>query len=325
MKKLFLIVFILTGFTCYSQDYKIDVTINGIEEGTIIYLCDLSTNQYVTIDSAAINGGKILFTGKMNYPIMNLGIRTKDFKNRVTFWVEDKPMTIVAEVGKFKQASIEGSETQKDKEADIATNKSSKQDAYLYAINNPNKFYSVNYLAIYCSKLGKDSTEAAFKNFSNLLKESVYGKRIATFLNVSKDIKLNGDFAEISLPDPNGLTQNLSSLKGKVVLISYWGSWCGPCREKNPKLIELYNTFKEKGFEIYAIGVENIKENWIKAIKEDKLTCINVSDLLGESSPAVLTYNVSHYPASYLINKEGKIVAIDISIENLKNYLQQNL
>lgn len=122
-----------------------------------------------------------------------------------------------------------------------------------------------------------------------------------------------GDMApDINLPTPDGGTLALSSLKGKLVLIDFWASWCRPCRDENPNVVRVYNRFKDKGFEIYGVSLDRSKEPWLEAIKADKLTWKHVSDLKFWQSEGAATYGVQSIPATVLVDKDGRIVAKDL-------------
>lgn len=123
---------------------------------------------------------------------------------------------------------------------------------------------------------------------------------------------VGGEAPEIDLPDPSGKNIKLSSLRGKYVLIDFWASWCRPCRMENPNLVNAYAKYKSKGLEIYAVSLDKDKAAWEQAIVQDNLIWIHVSDLQFWNSVAAKTYNVSSIPKSFLLDKEGKIIATDL-------------
>lgn len=129
---------------------------------------------------------------------------------------------------------------------------------------------------------------------------------------------------DIALPDINGQVRSLSSLKGKVVLLDFWASWCRPCRIENPNVVKLYDTYKNKGFEIFSVSLDNNKNAWENAIKADNLTWKNhVSDLKGWSSEGGQLYGVSSIPYTVLIDRDGKIIAFNLRGEALKQKLAE--
>lgn len=122
---------------------------------------------------------------------------------------------------------------------------------------------------------------------------------------------------EISLPDTNMNTITLSSLRGKIVLIDFWASWCGPCRKESPNMVKLYETYKDKGFEIYGVSMDQTKNNWISAIISDNLSWVHVSDLKRWQCQAGIDYGIRSIPSTVLIDREGKIIAKDLRGEAL--------
>jgi thiol-disulfide isomerase/thioredoxin len=131
---------------------------------------------------------------------------------------------------------------------------------------------------------------------------------------------------EIELADRSGNPLKLSSLKGKVVLLDFWASWCGPCRHENPTVVKAYDKYKEKGFTVFSVSLDNSKDKWLAAIAKDGLTWENhVSDLKGWQSAGAALYKVSGIPATFLLDKEGKIVAKNLRGPALEEKLKELL
>jgi len=131
---------------------------------------------------------------------------------------------------------------------------------------------------------------------------------------------------EISLPSTEGKEIALSSLRGKYVLIDFWAAWCGPCRKESPNMVALYNQYHDKGFEIYSVSLDQKKESWLKAIKDDGLgKWTHVSDLKYWNSVAAQDYGVQAIPFTILIDKEGKIIAKNLRGNDLKKKISDLL
>jgi peroxiredoxin len=131
-------------------------------------------------------------------------------------------------------------------------------------------------------------------------------------------VKVDAMAPEISLPNVHDSIVNLSSFKGKVVLIDFWASWCGPCRASNPSVVKLYNKLKDKGFEVFGVSIDSKKDAWVKAIRQDKIKYTQVNDNGGWYSKVAELYGVNMIPTSFLLDKTGKIIAIDATGKELQ-------
>jgi peroxiredoxin len=154
------------------------------------------------------------------------------------------------------------------------------------------------------------------KGFADrLMAEMPDNKYAAPFIAKIESIKTTqvGAIApEIVLPDPNGENRSLSSLRGKVVLVDFWASWCRPCRVENPNLVNAYQQFNDKGFEIYSVSLDQQKAMWVQAIKDDKLEWAeHVSELVTQrwKDKVMQSYNFNSIPTSYLLGPDGEILA----------------
>jgi thiol-disulfide isomerase/thioredoxin len=146
------------------------------------------------------------------------------------------------------------------------------------------------------------------------LEEQVYSSELRNLMQYA-----DSEFPEIALPDPEGDTIRLSSLKGKVILLSFWASWDKNSTYLNPYLIELYNRYNSSGFEIYQVSLDNRMESWVQAIEYEELPWINVSDLSYPESVIAGNYNIQSLPANYLISRSGVIVGKNLSISDLNS------
>jgi thiol-disulfide isomerase/thioredoxin len=124
---------------------------------------------------------------------------------------------------------------------------------------------------------------------------------------------------DISLPNAKDSIVTLSSFRGKVVLLDFWASWCGPCRESIPSVIKLYNKYKAKGFEVVAVSIDSKRSQWVKAVKYFKMKYTSLLDPKGWEADVITSYGIEGIPATYLLDKEGKIVKIDAEGADLEN------
>ncbi len=128
---------------------------------------------------------------------------------------------------------------------------------------------------------------------------------------------------DFTLDSPEGEKIALSSLRGQYVLIDFWASWCGPCRVENPNVVKMYNKYKEKGFTIYGVSLDKDKKAWVNAIEKDKLTWVHGSDLKYWQNEVAQNYGVTGIPATFLLDKDGKIIAKNLRGKALEDKLAE--
>lgn len=164
--------------------------------------------------------------------------------------------------------------------------------------------------------------EGLFAKYPN----SAYIKNFHASVAAQKKLAVGTPAPDITMETPDGKQLSLSSLKGKVVLIDFWASWCGPCRAENPNVVKAYNKYSPKGFDIYSVSLDKDKDKWIAAIAKDKLTWKNhVTDYKAWQSPVVPLYNFNGIPYNVLLDKDGNIIAKNLRGEDLEKKLSEVL
>jgi thiol-disulfide isomerase/thioredoxin len=125
--------------------------------------------------------------------------------------------------------------------------------------------------------------------------------------------------------DTLGIPQKLSSFYGKVLLVDFWATWCGPCRRENPNVVAAYKEFSRKGFDILGVSFDKNKEKWTRAISDDQLTWHQLSDLEGWNNAAGKLYGIRSIPSNLLLDQNGIIIAKNLMGDDLTNKLEELL
>lgn len=157
------------------------------------------------------------------------------------------------------------------------------------------------------------------------LPDSRHSKGFVKFVDSQKELNIGDPAPDFSAMEPNGNWVKLSDFKGKYVLLDFWASWCGPCRKENPNVVKLYNTYKNKNFTVLSYSLDDDKADWTNAIAKDGLSWTHVSELKKWESNIVPIYKLEGIPATYLLDKEGKILAINLRGEELADKLKEIL
>lgn len=329
MKKILLGLITLLILSCHENketEFSLQGTTNGIENGTILYL-DIENK---TIDSTKIENNKFVFNSKLPHSPIQVIVRKQDFSQYRFLWVENNPMTFDASKTDFRNAKVTGSESENlsfslSQKTDTLPNAERQILEIEFVKNNPNSIVSASMLSLYATTWGKEKTNELYQQLSKANKNSRFGKEVTRYIELNKEPKIGEQFVDFESENQNGQVKKLSDLKGKAVLLEFWASWCGPCRQENPNLVKTYEEFNPKGFEIFAVSLDEDKESWQEAIKEDGLIWEHVNDLKGQRNEASLIYGINGIPDNFLIDEDGEIVGRNLRGQKLNEKLKEIL
>ena len=346
----------MTLAACNAQSgYKVTGTVEGMPDGKAI-IATVNGSSLDTLAKADVKNGSFEFTGNVSEPtgayIMVIGQR-----GAIPFMLENANITVNAGQAGL---TVTGSEGQKIYDQFMAINTTTQQEAmklqqeYQAANGDQAKMQAVqeayaklmtdaqaketelikatpdSYVSTFVivSSMGQMEYEQLKERY-NLLgekaKASAQGKAIAAQIAKLESTAIGQIAPNFTITTPEGESISLYDIKGKVKLIDFWASWCGPCRGENPHVVEIYKEYHPKGLEIFGVSLDNNKEAWVKAIADDGLVWKHGSDLKGwQSAPAQL-YSVSGIPHTVLLDENNKIIAKNLRGDELKQKIAELL
>ncbi|WP_236676123.1 TlpA disulfide reductase family protein [Chryseolinea lacunae] len=301
-----------------------------------------------SFDSCLVKNGTFSFKGKVGAePTMGI-IYSPEARFQKVFYIENLPMKVEGTSDALTNLKVSGSPAQNDftvledgvqvlrnkvtalytqsekakKEADSLYN-SEKDLRKQFVLTHPKSYASLNELLNW---VGEDNLDEATNIYNGLdanLKKTEKAAEIVARIENLKKTKVGNGFIDFKQTDLDGKTVSLSSYKGNYVLLEFWASWCGPCRQENPNLKKEYELYKDKGFQVLGVSLDDNATKWKKAIEKDGLPWAHVSDLKGWNNEAAVQYGVRAIPANFLIDPQGKIIARNLRGEELAKKLEE--
>jgi peroxiredoxin len=340
--------------------YTIDAEISGVPDSVRIYLQLVVDGELASMDSALLSGSSVSFAGNLESPQM-VYLKLGESRKIVNFFAENSDIQVRVNADSLEATKITGSKVHdeflgfKDYMSPIDQRQQDLNTAYREASQNGDQqkmdelraeseniyndqldliysfieekkssymapFVISRYLVYELDYLGLDSLlQQIDPSVHNSLDYIKLSQRVETLKNVA----VGKTVTDFTLNDPSGNPVALSSFRGKILLIDFWASWCGPCRRENPNVVKLYNDFNDKGFEILGVSFDEDFNRWVGAIEDDQLTWPHVSDLQGWGSAAGKLYGINSIPATVLVDREGVIVAKNLRGDALRQKLEE--
>ncbi|PKQ65150.1 hypothetical protein BZG02_04810 [Labilibaculum filiforme] len=361
MKKLFIAtaaIGLFLGACTSKEEYKLTGKVEGVTEGKV-FLSKLQDNKLVKTDSTEMTATGFTFQGTVASPDLYY-IQLDGQGGAIQVFLENSIITVDANVENLREAKVLGSANQDilGGFGDIQKGFQEKQQAlyaeYQKAGEEKNQVVMDSIEAEFNKseadkliaskefvKLNGATPAAAFLAYQitsslevaemeevyALLSENALASSYATLIKekieVLKKVAIGQPAPDFTLNTTEGAPLSLSSFKGKVVVIDFWASWCGPCRRENPNVVKMYEELHPKGVEILGVSLDESEEKWLKAIEDDGLVWNHVSDLKGWGSSAAKLYGVNGIPATVILDQNGVIIAKNLRGEELKAAIEK--
>ncbi|MBK7133455.1 MAG: AhpC/TSA family protein [Bacteroidales bacterium] len=364
MKKvIYLFVAAVLMAACSSEPhYTVKGKIDGSDTITF-YLQKREAGRMVSIDSAVSkNGSFTLKSGKIDFPQM-VQLAAGETRKRVSFYLENSEISVTGTLDSLFKAKVTGSKTQDEYQKFIDSNKP-LSDTYAgiygqyqeanragdaakasaiekqldslqtemgnlqknFVKENPKSYVTPSILSSLAYEMEANEIEAAINELDTAVAAIPAMKALRERVQIMKAVAVGQKAPDFIMDDVNGNPVALSSKIGaKLLLVDFWAAWCGPCRQENPNVVKVYAEFNKKGFDVFGVSLDQSKEDWVKAIADDKLTWTHVSDLQYWSNAAAKMYAVNAIPANFLLDETGTIIGRNLRGEDLYNKVNEIL
>lgn len=329
MKNIFrilLIAVLVSLLSCQPKpkaNFEISGSVPGMASGKI-YLQRFYNKMFFTIDSARVQAGHFKLAGNVKLPEL-YGLTTDTAHSPLfVFLRENDRLTVDLDTANIDKSVIHGSE-ENDIYADYWKHEENfKIDSLLK--KHPKSVAATYILYRHFSyRLSYQGIDSNLALIDTSLYHLQYIPVLRALSNTLKHLQPGNPAPDFSCPDSSGIAISLSSRFGKYLLVDFWASWCGPCREENPNYVRIYSKYHAKGFDMLGISLDRKRKNWIKAIHADKLGWEQLSDLAAWNCAPAKLYGVRAIPSNILLDPKGTIVARNLMGEALDKKLGELL